>query len=99
MIVKDTKPAAVVELGSAAVTPPNDVVVVADESVAVGGGAAAAVAHLDQVGQDSGEGALHGVAADDDAVAGDQSSPGLAAGPGAQEVDRDGAVAGDLGGQ
>src|SRR4051812_15396529 len=96
MIVEDTKPAAVVECGAAAVAPADDVVVVADESVAVGGGAAAAVAHVDQVGQDAGEVALHGVAADDDPVAGDQPPPGLATGAGPEEVDRDRAVAGDL---
>src|SRR4051794_35715672 len=96
MIVENTKPAAVVECGSAAVTPADDVVEVANESVAVGGGAPATVAHLDQVGQDAGEVALDRVAADDDAVAGDQPPPGLATLTGGQQVDRDGPVAGDL---
>jgi hypothetical protein len=55
MIVENAQPSAVVELGAAAVAPADDVVEVTDESVAVRGGAPAAVAHLDQVGQDTGE--------------------------------------------
>ncbi|WP_218129763.1 hypothetical protein, partial [Pseudonocardia oroxyli] len=53
---------------------------VGDRGVTAGFGAAAAVAGADPVGEDAAEGAAAGVAADDDAVPGDQPPPAHAGG-------------------
>jgi hypothetical protein len=55
-------------------------------------------AGADEVGEQPGEAAASGLGADDGAGAGEQAAQEGASGGAGEQVERDGAVAGDLGG-
>ncbi|MCO5546629.1 hypothetical protein L7F22_000060 [Adiantum nelumboides] len=99
VVVELAHPAPVVELGASAVGVAVDVVEVADGCVAVGLGAPVLRACFHEGGEQAGEGALSGVAADDDAVVGEQAAQGLRPLRGGEQVGGDGSEAGDLGGE